>query len=162
MRISDWSSDVCSSDLEIDAITRGMWDNLGRSAAECVHIEQLARTACPGGRIEIVGLEHVVRMRDDGKPGMIVSGHIGNWELCGLPAARSGVPPADIYRAADNPMVDRLIRWIRKPPSSALIPKGRDGARRIVHLMTQGGPIGVLVDPTMNEALTLPFPGLHP
>src|SRR3546814_11168595 len=90
MRISDWSSDVCSSDLEIDAITRGMWDNLGRSAAECVHIEQLARTACPGGRIEIVGLEHVVRMRDDGKPGMIVSGHIGNWELCG-PGRKSAV-----------------------------------------------------------------------
>lgn len=147
------------SEREIDAITRGMWDNLGRSAAECVHIEQLARAAGPGGRIEFVGLEHVLRMRDDGKPGMIVSGHIGNWELCGLPAARSGVPLADIYRAADNPMVDRLIRWIRKPLSSELIPKGRDGARRIVQLMTQGGHIGVLVDQKMNEGLPIPFLG---
>src|SRR3546814_11234917 len=74
-------------------------------------------------------------------------------------SARSGVPLADIYRAADNPMVDRLIRWIRKPLSSELIPKGRDGARRIVQLMTQGGHIGVLVDQKMNEGLPIPFLG---
>src|SRR3546814_20750576 len=56
-------------------------------------------------------------------------------------------------------MVDRLIRWIRKPLSSELIPKGRDGARRIVQLMTQGGHIGVLVDQKMNEGLPIPFLG---
>src|SRR3546814_17491489 len=35
MRISDWSSDVCSSDLAPRHCRRGVWADLGQGAAPC-------------------------------------------------------------------------------------------------------------------------------
>jgi len=43
-----------------DAIIRGMWDNLGRVAAEYPHLREI-RIFAPGGRVETHGLEYVDR-----------------------------------------------------------------------------------------------------
>src|SRR3546814_7153550 len=68
MRISDWSSDVCSSDL-IDRILRGVWDNLGRTVAEYPHLPKIwdydPEHPTRAGRIEVAGVEEFVALRDD-------------------------------------------------------------------------------------------------
>src|SRR5689334_5457043 len=43
---------------EIDSIIRGMWENLGRVAAEYPHLQWI-RVFSNDGRVEICGLEHV-------------------------------------------------------------------------------------------------------
>jgi Kdo2-lipid IVA lauroyltransferase/acyltransferase len=142
---------------EREAILKGMWDNLGRAAAEYPHLREFRFG--PGERVEVVGLEHVESMRDDGRPGLFFSGHLGNWELMGLGAVRHGVPVHPVYRAANNPRLEWLYRWGRDNEGVEMIPKGAAGARRAMQLLQKGEHVGMLVDQKMNDGIAVPFFG---
>ena len=90
---------------EIDAILRGMWDNLGRTIAEYPHLEQIGRE-----RIEVVGIEHVDMLREDGKAGILVSGHLANWEVQSVASRMLGLELGVVYRAPNNPIVGEAAR----------------------------------------------------
>ena len=79
---------------ELDAaarrrIVRGVWDNLGRTAAELPHVASLSETKSGPGW-EIVGGEHAEAVIASGGPAMLFSGHFGNWEVLPLATARRG------------------------------------------------------------------------
>ncbi len=139
---------------EIEAIVAAMWDNLGRSAAEYPHLATIIRT-----RTVIEGAETIVLLRDDGKPGIFFAGHLGNWELATYSAMVNGLPLSLVYRAPNNPLIEGLYALGRRPGSGGLIPKGSEGARRLMKLMKRGGHIGMLVDQKMNDGIPLPFFG---
>jgi KDO2-lipid IV(A) lauroyltransferase len=99
-------------EIEIERIVAGMWDNLGRVAAEYPHLREI-RVFEPGGRVETHGSEHMDRAVAAGRRMIIFSGHIANWEIGMLAAVQCGVSVAQIYRAANNPLVDRMITRFR-------------------------------------------------
>src|SRR5208282_2049930 len=70
---------------EIERIVRGMWDNLGRVAAEYPHLRHI-RIFPPGERVETRGIEHLDRAIAASRPVIIFSGHLGNWEIAALAA----------------------------------------------------------------------------
>ena len=140
---------------EREAIVAGMWAHLGRVLAEYPH---LARIADPGGgRVEIVGGEHIAALRDDGAGAVCIGGHIGNWEILPLVAAREGLPLVNVYRAPNNPLVARLLRRLRG--GGVFHPKGPEASRAAVAALRRGGHIGVLVDQKLNEGVLAPFFG---
>ncbi len=143
---------------EIERILRGMWENLGRGAGEFAHLDRFDIHA-PDSRIEVIGREHLEALRDDGRPGIVFSAHLANWELDCLVAAQLGLPLGQIYRSAANPWLDRLFRRARSCIGGELFPKGRTGAAAVVRFMRAGGHLGVLVDQKMNEGIPIPFFG---
>ena len=114
-----------------------MWDNLGRVAAEYPHLRKI-RIFEPGGRVETQGFEHVDRASPPGRRMIIFSGHIANWEIAMLAAVQHGAPVAQIYRAANNPLVERMITRFRGD-AAELIPKGAVAARRAIAVLRNGG-----------------------
>ena len=146
------------SDAEVRRILIAMWDNLGRLIGEYPHLSHF-RLYEPGSRVEVIGAEHVDRLRDDGKSGIFFSAHIGNWELASMGATQRGLPLARFYRAPNNPFVDRIVRLIRSPVAGELLPKGAEGARRGLAVMRAGGHLGMLVDQKMNDGIAVPFFG---
>src|ERR1700730_1151167 len=68
------------SETEIGRIVTGMWDNLGRVAAEYPHLRKISVFE-PGGRVETHGFEHVDRAVAAGRRMIVFSGHIANWEI---------------------------------------------------------------------------------
>ncbi|ARJ64888.1 lauroyl acyltransferase [Magnetospirillum sp. ME-1] len=142
------------SDAEIAAIIADMWEHLGRVAAEFSHLKRIATE-----RVELVGGEYIDLLRDDGKAGIFISGHMGNWELNGAVAAVRGLPLHLIYRAANNPWVEDLYRKGRADASYALIQKGPEGARQALMVLKNGGHLGMLVDQKMNDGVPIPFFG---
>ncbi|MCH2393440.1 lysophospholipid acyltransferase family protein [Oceanibaculum sp.] len=145
------------SAAEIDVIIRAMWDNLGRLVGEYPHLPRLDLLNDP--RIDLVGMEHVRNARDDGQPGLFFSGHIGNWELMSLAASQAGLPLTRIYRAANNPLMNRIILWGRHKIAGDLVPKGREGAEALLSTMRADGHAGLLIDQKMNEGIPVPFFG---
>jgi Kdo2-lipid IVA lauroyltransferase/acyltransferase len=139
---------------EIAAIIRAMWDNIGRVAGEFPHLHQIASQ-----RVEVIGGEYVDLLRDDGQPGIFISGHIGNWEVCGAVAALRGLPLTLVYRAANNPHVEDLYRKGRASAVTTMIQKGPDGARQALAVLKKGGHLGMLVDQKMNDGVPIPFFG---
>ena len=95
-------------EIEIERIVAGMWDNLGRVAAEYPHLRKI-RVFEAGGRVETHGFEHMDGAVAAGRRMIIFSGHIANWEIGMLAAVQYRISVAQIYRAANNPLVDRMI-----------------------------------------------------
>lgn len=143
---------------EIDRITRAVWDNFGRVMGEWPHLNRLYK-ADFGGRVEIIGREHLERARDAGGPVMVVTGHHGNWELVGAACASLGVPLTVIYRPAQNRAVNYLVLWARRHFTGGLLPKGKEAAVGALSLLREGGNLGVLIDQKLNEGVPAPFFG---
>lgn len=145
------------ADHEIANIVAEMWDNLGRVAAEYPHLRQI-RVFEPGGGVETHGLEHIDRAVATGRRMIIFSGHIANWEIAMLAAIQYGISVAQIYRAANNPLVDRMITRFRGS-SGELIPKGSVAARRAIAVLRRGAHLTMLADQKMNDGVPVPFFG---
>jgi KDO2-lipid IV(A) lauroyltransferase len=139
-------------------IAIGMWDNLGRVVAEYPHLGEL-EVYKPGGRVELVNDALVEPLLAAGRRLIFVSAHFANWEVASLAATQRGLAVAQIYRAANNPLVDRLIGRFRGVVGSELIPKGSVAARRAIEALREGRHLAALVDQKMNDGIPVPFFG---
>ena len=143
----------------IEAIVLDMWDNLGRTLAEYPHLD----TFYTNGRVEIVGAENVIRLRDDGIGGIFFSAHYGNWELLSLSLDHFGLPPILVYRPANNPFSERLIQLIRnrahKTEGVEYIEKSNLGLRAMVKALRAHKHLAMLVDQKMNNGIPVDFFG---
>lgn len=152
---------------ELDArerrrIVRGVWDNLGRVAAELPHVGRLERTESgPGWQID--GAELMETVAAAGGPALFLSGHIGNWELLPVACAHFGIRLSSFYRAASNSAVDEILTDLRLSALGGNVPmfrKGTAGARAAMAHLMRGGYLGLLVDQKMNDGIEVPFFGI--
>ena len=146
------------SPSEIRRCARRMWRHLGRVAAEHPHLHRFSVDAS-GGRVELVGRAHLDEAKRSSTGGIFFSGHIGNWEIAARAPEQTGVPLTSIYRAANNPIVDRLIERNRGAIVQRRVPKGADGAREIVRALSAGQHAALLVDQKFNIGIPVPFFG---
>jgi Kdo2-lipid IVA lauroyltransferase/acyltransferase len=150
-------------EVEIERIVAGMWDNLGRVAAEYPHLPEIQIFA-PDGPVETHGFEHMDNAVAAGRRMIIFSGHIANWEIGALAAAQYGGTVSQlyrvtqIYRAPNNPLVDRLIARCRGDRGE-YIPKGAPAARRAFSALYRGEHLTMLADQKLNEGIPVPFFG---
>ena len=75
-----------------------------------------------------------------------------------LAGAQHGITVAQIYRAANNPLMDRMIARFRCDQGE-FIPKGAIAARRAITALRQGRHLGLLADQKMNDGIPVPFFG---
>ena len=146
------------SPAEVRRCARRMWRHLGRVATEYPHLHRFSVDA-PDGRIELVGRAHLEEARRSPTGGIFVSGHIGNWEIAALTLEQGGIPATVVYRAANNPIVDRMISRFRSALMQHLVPKGHDGTRELVRTLGAGRHVALLVDQKLNTGIPVPFFG---
>ncbi len=139
---------------ERDRLAHEQWDRTGRTFAELAVMDQLTPE---GGRVEVVGMERLHALRDGGKPAVLISGHLANFEVMAAVIMASGLPCQVTYRAANNPYVDALIRQSRERYGIRLFaPKG-DGTRDLMAGMKRGDSIALLVDQKYNQGPEVQF-----
>ena len=146
-------------DGQIEAIVRGMWDNLGRVAFEYPHLSRI--TVYPAelndDRVEVCGVEHVEAALAAKRSIILVSAHLANWEIAPLASGQYGLETAFIFRAANNPLVDVMLGGQRE--HATFIPKGANAARQAFATLRRGGHLGLLVDQKLNDGIAVPFFG---
>jgi Kdo2-lipid IVA lauroyltransferase/acyltransferase len=145
-------------DARVTEIVRGMWENLGRVVGEYPHLDKF-RVYEKGGRVEALNTGSVDPLLAAGRKLIFVSAHFGNWEVATLAATQKGLDVTQIYRAANNPLVDALIQESRAIIGSEHIPKGSVAARRSLEALRQGRHLALLVDQKMNDGIPVPFFG---
>jgi KDO2-lipid IV(A) lauroyltransferase len=144
------------SRVEIDAILRAMWDNLGRTVAEYAHLDKFDLYGADP-RLEVENAEVAEKMR--GKAVLMLSGHFANWEVMGIAASRFGLDGAIVYRPPNNPYVDRYIARARAKKGYADQISKHHGVRRIFSSLRTGRTILLLADQKTNEGVAAPFFG---
>jgi Kdo2-lipid IVA lauroyltransferase/acyltransferase len=145
------------SAAEIETIVRGMWDNIGRVAAEYPHLDRI-RVFENDGRVEVSGMEHVDKALAEERRMILFAGHLANWELGPLAGAQYGLRTTQIYRSANNPRVDQMIQRHRASLGGEFIPKEEAG-RGALAALRRGAHLGILVDQKLNEGIPVPFFG---
>lgn len=141
---------------ETETIIRGMWDNLGRVVYEYPHLKKIKVFA--GDRVEVRGLDNLKNALDAGHRVIMFSGHLGNWEIAALAGGQYGIDVAQIYRAANNPLVDAMLARLRGD-AGELIPKGAVASRLAVAALRRGGHLSLLADQKLNDGIAVPFFG---
>jgi KDO2-lipid IV(A) lauroyltransferase len=151
---------------EREQIARRMWGNLGRVMVETMNIDRILKEP---DRLHVTNGHVIGRYKDKMGPVLIVTMHMGNWELGMWPIMLAGVRPAGVYRLVKNPYVDRYLRAQRKD----LYPGGLFGSRRaagheeegqktarlIMDYVRQGGRLGFISDLYDAQGVDVPFFG---
>ncbi len=149
-------------EAEVRRIARGAWENLGRTGAEYAHLHHLFDwdADAPGaGRTEVEGIERFIALRDDGKPGLIFSAHLGNWELPAICAARYGLDATAVYRAPNNPAARRIVHSIRSGTMGGLAAAGPGASFAMREALEKGGHLGMLIDQHFTKGVVTDFLG---
>jgi KDO2-lipid IV(A) lauroyltransferase len=150
------------SEAEVQAIARGAWDNLGRTGAEYAHLGGLFDydpDRPQPGRVEVEGIEHFLRLRDDGRPGLIFSAHLGNWELPAICAARFGLPATAVFRTPNDQAVAHVVYEVRKETMGGLEAARPGAAFAMRGVLERGGHLGMLIDQHFTRGVLVEFLG---
>lgn len=146
---------------QVEEILLGVWDNLGRTAAEYPHLDRIwdydPEFPDRFNRVEVNGIEHFLKLRDDGNPAIVFTAHLANWELLAVCAARHNLPISVIFRRPNNPYINRLIQRIRGENMGTLLPSGLGAAMAASKVLSEGGQVGILVDQHFTRGPVLPF-----
>ena len=152
------------SAAERAAILRETWDNLGRMACEYVHIDHVARIDLNNpeiGRLVLSPevIDGFLAMRDDGKPALVFTAHLANWELPAVIAAQHGMASAALYRTPNNRFVARRILALREGMMGKLIAAGPQAPFALSAAIGRGEHVGMLVDQRFGRGPRIPFLG---
>jgi len=106
------------------------------------------------------GLEHYLAARERGKGVLIVTGHLGAWELSSYYHSLMGYPMGMVIRRLDNAKVDGLVNDIRCRHGNKVLHKD-DFARGLLAAMRKGETVGILMDTNMTppQGVFVPFFG---
>ena len=145
---------------ERETILRSEYRNLGLLLAEfCKMPGYTAATASRFIRYE--GLENYLRARERGKGVLVLTGHLGAWELSSFYHSLMGMPMGMVIRRLDNPLVDEFVNRIRCLHGNRVIHKD-DFARGLIASMRAGETVGILMDTNMTppQGVFVPFFGV--
>ncbi len=149
------------SDAERERILRAEYRNLGYLMAEfCQMPGYTAERASRFIRYE--GLENYVGARDLGQGVLVLTGHLGAWELSSFYHSLMGMPMGMVIRRLDNPLVDLFVNRIRCLHGNRVIHKD-DFARGLIASMRSGQTVGILMDTNMTppQGVFVPFFGVE-
>jgi KDO2-lipid IV(A) lauroyltransferase len=136
------------SEKEQDALLKREYRNLGWLLAEFCQMPRYTRDSTIDF-LRYEGLENYLAARDAGKGVLVLTGHLGAWELSSFYHSLMGYPMSMVIRRLDNPGVDQLVNRIRCLHGNRVLHKD-DFARGLLAAMRRGETVGILMDTNMT------------
>ncbi len=140
---------------------REVFTNVGRVAAEITIMPRLQRDIAR--RVQLSEADSLLldAAAAEGKGVLLVSAHLGNWELLAQRLAATEHEAFSLARKSPNPYIGRWLQARRQAGGlSTLNRGGSDAIRGMLSALKRGGLIGVLIDQdTKVESVHVPFFG---
>jgi len=95
------------------------------------------------------GLEHYLAAQARGKGVLIITGHLGAWELSSFYHSMMGHPMGMVIRRLDNRKLDDYVNGIRCMHGNFVLSKD-DFGRGLLTAMREGKTVGILMDTNMT------------
>lgn len=140
----DWS------ESQRHALIQKMLRNIGRMAAEFARFPKLTKQNIEQ-LVVLDGHENFLQAQRSGKGVLVLTGHIGAWELSSFAHALYGYPLHYMARPIENARIDALVNRYRGLSGNQPIFKN-ESARVMLTVLKDAGTIGILADQnTMPE-----------
>jgi KDO2-lipid IV(A) lauroyltransferase len=131
-----------------EQVLRELYRNLGWLLAEFCQMPRYTQVNSQAF-LRYNGLDHYLQAKAKGKGVLIVTGHLGAWELSSYYHSLMGYPMSMVIRRLDNARVDQLVNRIRCLHRNRVLHKD-DFARGLLAAMRQGETVGILMDTNMT------------
>jgi Kdo2-lipid IVA lauroyltransferase/acyltransferase len=133
---------------EREQTLRKVYRGLGWQLAEFCRMERYTphNTA---GLIRYEGLENFLEAEALGKGVLVLTGHLGAWELSSFYHSLMGHPMGMVIRRLDNKRLDAFVNRIRCLHGNVVNHKD-DFARGLLTAMRRGETVGILMDTNMT------------
>jgi Kdo2-lipid IVA lauroyltransferase/acyltransferase len=95
------------------------------------------------------GLEHYLAAQARGKGVLVITAHLGAWELSSFYHSLMGHPMGMVIRRLDNRRLDAYVNRIRCLHGNYVLHKD-DFGRGLLTAMHEGGTVGILMDTNMT------------
>lgn len=150
------------TDGEIEAILRGVWDNLGRYGVEFVHLDRIC-SGDPYRRTWIdytpEAIERFLHLRNDGKPALIFAAHLANFELPAVIAASDGLESTVLYRRPNLGAVADAVIAQRAEIMGEMVPSSLSAPITLARALERGRHVAMLVDQHYTRGIDVTFFG---
>jgi KDO2-lipid IV(A) lauroyltransferase len=127
------------------ALARQSYAHLGRTFIETALLDSLGKN----GLLELVesvtGWEIVDDVMSGGKGAVMVTGHIGNWELAGAYVAARGIPLDAIVRGMANPLFDDYVNRARETSGMTVV-HDSEAVKRTPRSLRAGRAVAFVAD----------------
>ena len=125
---------------------RLVWGEMAKTFAEMLWcLSQTPEQAQE--HIVVEGLDRIKEVAAKGKGVLVVSGHIGNWELTLVTSCRSNVPVAVVARSLKTPRLEKKLIAFRESCGVKTFVRGQPGAGIAAHRwLAKGGVLGCMMD----------------
>jgi KDO2-lipid IV(A) lauroyltransferase len=130
------------------AVLRGVYRHLGWQLVEFCRMARYT-TENTRGWMRAEGLDHYLAAQARGKGVLIVTGHLGAWELSSFYHSLMGHPMGMVIRKLDNRRLDGFVNGIRCLHGNRVINKD-DFGRGLLLAMRAGQTVGILMDTNMT------------
>jgi Kdo2-lipid IVA lauroyltransferase/acyltransferase len=129
-------------------ILRGVYRHLGWQLVEFCRMSRYT-PANTRNWIRTEGMEHYLAAQSRGKGVLILTGHLGAWELSSFYHSLMGHPMGMVIRRLDNRRLDDYVNRIRCLHGNRISHKD-DFARGLLTAMRAGETVGILMDTNMR------------
>ncbi|MEO6778729.1 MAG: lysophospholipid acyltransferase family protein [Gemmatimonadaceae bacterium] len=127
------------------ALSRQAYAHLGRSSIETALLPSIGQQGVLDMVESVDGFELVEDAMSRGHGAILVTGHLGNWELAGAYVAARGVPMDVIVRTQANPLFDAYINETRASLGMAVV-RDFEAARRTPRSLRDGRAVAFVSD----------------
>jgi Kdo2-lipid IVA lauroyltransferase/acyltransferase len=150
-RVGARNLEMALPELSLDArtkILRGVYRSL---AWQLVEFCRMPRYTPENTRdwLRTEGLHYFLAAQARGKGVLVITGHLGAWELSSFYHSLMGHPMGMIIRRLDNRRLDAYVNGIRCLHGNFVLHKD-DFGRGLLTAMHEGGTVGILMDTNMT------------
>ncbi|OFV87506.1 MAG: hypothetical protein A3J75_08750 [Acidobacteria bacterium RBG_16_68_9] len=141
-----------------DQIVRASFRNIIRCACEVAKFDTIRERL--DEYVDTEGWQHLDAALAEGGA-IVITGHIGNWELLGACTALRGVPVAAIARRIYNPRLNDLIVGFRERHGvRTILRESPHSSREILKVLRSRGILAMVIDQdTRAPSVSVPFFG---
>ncbi|ACT58696.1 lysophospholipid acyltransferase family protein [Hirschia baltica] len=152
MAFPEWSKE------QVEECALKSWENFGRIAGELPHVHKI-RVDGDDPRLNVEGAHHVDAINALGKPCVIISCHMANWEVMAQPITSRLKDCVITYRSANNPHIDKRIADARLQNSVGTLAAKGTGTRDLMRALASKRSVALMNDQKYNEGVPIPFFG---
>ncbi len=147
---------------ERQQLAEDSWAQMGRTLLEYVYLDEIFDLNVENQaseRIEIVNAQQFLKLRDDGLPAILFTGHIANFELLPMVAAKFGLDIKSLFRKPNNKYAAAHVAEARRELDKNLIASGPGASFQLMSALEKNQHIGLLVDQKFRRGIQVPFFG---
>ncbi|HEY1952165.1 MAG TPA: lysophospholipid acyltransferase family protein [Gemmatimonadaceae bacterium] len=130
---------------QVEALSRESYEHLGRTFIETALLDTIGKQGLLDLVENVEGWEIIEQEMADGRGAIMVTGHIGNWELAGAYVAARGVPLDAIARGMANPLFDSYVTRARQAVGMTIV-HDSEAVRRTPRALRSGRAVAFIAD----------------